>query len=518
MTRITIPDLGGADGAQVIEVLVAVGDEVSIDQPLVTLEGDKATMEVPATVAGKITNVHLTVGATVSSGDVCVELEAKAPAQTKTSSASTPDEVTSKEIHVPDLGGASAQVIEVLVAAGDTVTAEQALITLEGDKATMEVPSPYSGELASVFPKVGDHVQAGDLVGVIAVQQSEIVTDNATQVSPAPADVAAVPVAEPAVPAQPKLDTVLSAPSNKMVYASPSVRRYAAHYGVDLARVKGSGTNARILKEDVTSAIIALVQAAQSGSIASGQAPAAAKPTRPMPDLGEHEVIELSKIKQVSGRFLTDSWQQIPHVTQQDQADVTKLEAYRASLKSKGTKVSPLIFMMKAVAQVLSLHPNFNSVLSEDGSKLYLKQAINIGVAVDTPKGLVVPVIRDVLNKSVLALSAEVVAIAEKARTKGLTPKEMQGGSFTISSLGGIGGGHFTPIVNMPEVAILGVSKLTTVPKWADDAWVPCSMLPLSLSYDHRVIDGAEGARFITDLVKCLQDPSQACFLVANEE
>ncbi len=493
MAKIKIPDLGGADGAQVIEVLVAVGEDVIEDQALVTLEGDKATMEVPATAAGKITSICLAVGDTVKSGDDCLEL-ASEPQQVSKSA--------TQEITVPDLGGANgAQVIEVLVAVGDAVQEDQALITLEGDKATMEVPSPYAGVLVSVMPKVGDKVAEGDLLATITTE----LTEASAEVVPS---IAKLEVVE----AKPVIAAVLQAPSNKMVYASPSVRRYAAYYGVDLTRVQGSAENGRILKTDVSNAIIALVAQAQSGTV---QKPSS-QPKLALEKLGSHEVIELTKIKQFSGKFLTGSWQNIPHVTQQDSADITELEAYRYSLKADGVKISPLIFMMKAVAKVLKGHPNFNSSLSDDGSKLYLKQEINIGVAVDTPKGLVVPVIKNVTEKSLIELMTEVVTIAEKARTKGLSPNEMQGGGFTISSLGGIGGGHFTPIINAPEVAILGISKLTTTPVWRDESWLPRKSLPLSLSYDHRVIDGAEGARFITDLVLCLQDPKQACFIVKN--
>lgn len=504
MTKITIPDLGGAEGAQVIEVLVAVGEQVQEDQALITLEGDKATMEVPSTAAGTIAAINIKVGDTVKTGDLCLELtQAENTASQQVEQVDTKANATA-EIPVPDLGGAaSAQVIEVLVAAGDEVQEDQALITLEGDKATMEVPSPYAGVIIEVMPKVGDKVAQGDLVANITltagVEAAEAAPTKSENVQ-----------AEPVQNTKVELDSVLQAPTNAMVYASPSVRRFAAHFGVDLTRVKGSASNGRIIKDDVTAAIIALVKQAQSGEVTTK----AVAPSLDKSKLGQHSEVELSKIKQVSGRFLTNSWQNIPHVTQQDTADITELELYRKELKASGTKISPLIFMMKAVATALAKHPNFNASLSDDGSKLYLKQAINIGVAVDTPKGLVVPVIRDIADKSLVELSNEVVAIAEKARTKGLTPQEMQGGGFTISSLGGIGGGHFTPIVNMPEVAILGISKLNTAPVWQDGAWQPRQMLPLSLSYDHRVIDGAEGARFITDLVLCLQDPKQDCFLI----
>lgn len=498
MTQIKIPDLGGADGAQVIEILVAIGDIVTEDQPLITLEGDKATMEVPSSADGKVLAINLKVGDTVKTGDLCLELEAEnilaKQAQT---------DVQDVEVLVPDLGGASdVSVIEVLVSLGDTVVEDQPLITLEGDKATMEVPSPYSGVIKEILPKVGSKISQGDLVAKLSAATKSELT--------APVKQEQVDTLEQETKVD--LSTVLQAPSDKMVYASPSVRRYAAFYGLDLARVKGSGSNSRILKNDVAAAIISLVAQAQSGKFSM------AKPSLDSNKLGPVTEQSLSKIKQVSGKFLTNSWQNIPHVTQQDTADLTDLEALRADLKAQGQKISPLIFMMKAVASVLIEHPNFNASLSDDGATLFLKDRVNIGVAVDTPKGLVVPVINDVDKKSLVALTAEVTAIAEKARTKGLSPQEMQGGGFTISSLGGIGGGHFTPIVNMPEVAILGVSKLTTAPVWQNDSWQPRKCLPLSLSYDHRVIDGAEGARFITDLVKCLQDPKQACFMIKNEE
>lgn len=492
MTQIKIPDLGGADGAQVIEVLVAVGDLIEIDQPLITLEGDKATMEVPANVAGVVKSINISVGDKVSMGDICLELDAKA---VEDKSSVQPE--LNQEIVIPDLGGASdVSVIEVLVSEGDQIDQDQALITLEGDKATMEVPSPVKGQIVKLNVKVGDKVNVGDILALVVAEENNVV-ENVEVLDSVPED------EKP----RPRIDNVLQAPSNNMVYASPSVRGYATYYGVDLSRVKGSGRNNRILREDVAAAIISLVAQAQSGTVSTSVAP-----KLDLDKLGAVEEIELSKIKQVSGKFLTSSWQNIPHVTQHDLADITDLESFRSDLKSKGIKVSPLIFMMKAVAKVLVGHPSFNSSLSDDGKKLYLKKQINIGIAVDTPKGLVVPVIRDVNAKGLVELTQEVVAIAEKARTKGLTPAEMQAGGFTISSLGGIGGGHFTPIVNAPEVAILGVSKLTTQPIWRDDAWQPRKCLPLSLSYDHRVIDGAEGARFITDLVSYLQDPSNNCF------
>ena len=509
MTKILIPDLGGADGAQVIELLVSVGDEVQADEALLTLEGDKATMEVPAPAAGKITAVHIKVGDTVKTDDLCFDIAelgsaAKTSKELDAPTAAEPVASSSQDILVPDLGGAaSAQVIEVLVTAGDSIELDQALITLEGDKATMEVPAPIAGKITAVSVNVGDQVSTGSVIAQVTVEQAVAIA--AAPAAPAQnKPTAAAPIAT--------VDNVLKPKSSAMVYASPSVRRYAAYYGVDLSRVQGSGSNGRVIKSDVTAAIIALIAQAQSGEIQTKSISDAI--TVDANKLGDFTAQELSKIKQVSGKFLTSSWQHIPHVTQQDHADVTDLESYRRELKANGKKVSPLIFIMKAVANVLSGHPEFNSTLSSDGRELYLKKAIHIGVAVDTPKGLVVPVIKNVNEKSLIELTQEVVEIAEKARTKGLTPSEMQGGGFTISSLGGIGGSYFTPIINAPEVAILGVSKLSTTPLWKDGSWEPRQTLPLSLSYDHRVIDGAQGARFITDLVSCLQQPKQACFEV----
>ncbi len=533
--HIIIPDLGGAEGVTVIELLVQPGQTIVPEAPLLTLEGDKATMEVPAPFGGCVQSIAIKVGDTVSEGDVCMTVTTDAEtsdvppvATPDAATALDPDVTTNQTVCIPDIGGADGvAVIEILVQVGDAVVEDQPLVTLEGDKATMEVPSPFAGQVTNIALKVGDTVQEGHTVLSLAT----VGKAAAPAVPPAPQQATAVQA--PSVPAQSSAPSLPMAPvdsaaclenaSTGPVYAGPVVRRYANVYGVDLTRVRGSGQKGRITKDDVTQAIRAMVHAAQTGAVHHGDAPASQPKPAPAKEIdfsrfGPVTPQPMSKIKQRTGTFLSTNWQTIPHVTQQDSADITALETYRKSLnsdlKAQGIKLSPLVFMMKAVAACLKRHPTFNASLSGDGTTLVLKSYCHLGVAVETPNGLVVPVIRDVDQKDLVTLSQEVVAIAEKARTKGLAPKDMQGGCFTISSLGGIGGQHFTPIVNAPEVAILGVSRARQQPTWQGEAWLPTLQVPLSLSYDHRVIDGADGARFITDLVATLADMDADIFQV----
>ncbi|TKI08779.1 pyruvate dehydrogenase complex dihydrolipoyllysine-residue acetyltransferase [Martelella alba] len=522
-----VPDIGG-DEVEVTEVLVKVGDTVSAEQSLITVEGDKASMEVPAPFAGTVKQIKVNTGDKVSTGSLIMVFEAagesgSAPAQAqerKADAAPAPSGGV-KDVSVPDIGGDEVEVTEVLVKVGDTVSAEQSLITVEGDKASMEVPAPFAGAVKEIKVKVGDKVSTGSLIMVFEVAGNAAApaprsgkAETAAAVAPSPASSAnknAAAISAPSVAAKGEF-----AENAAYVHATPLIRRLAREFGVDLAKVKGTGRKGRILREDIQAYIKDAVKRAEA-------APAAAAGGGSLPGLlpwpkvdfskfGEVEEVELGRIQKISGANLHRNWVMIPHVTQFDEADITELEAFRkeqnaeAEKKKLDVKITPLVFIMKAVAKALEDMPRFNSSLSEDAQTLILKKYINIGVAVDTPNGLVVPVFRDVNKKGIFDLSRELAAISKKARDGKLTSSDMQGGCFTISSLGGIGGTAFTPIVNAPEVAILGVSKSAVKPVWNGKEFAPRLMLPLSLSYDHRVIDGAVGARFITYINQVMSD------------
>ncbi len=436
-----------------------------------------------------------------------------------------------KEIRVPDIGDfKDVEVIEVLVSPGDHIQPDDSLITVESDKASMEIPAPEGGVVKAVKVQVGDRVNEGDLL--LLLEPAEGAAESAAPVAEAPgapeapAKEADAPAAEPAPapkapdapipeipkPAPPPAGTVDEA-GFRLAHASPAVRRFARELGVDLSRVQGTGPKGRILKEDVQNFVKqALSSGAPAAAPAAGGAPLG---VAPMPEIdfsqfGEIETQKLTRINRLTGEFLHRNWVHIPHVTQFDEADITELEAFRKQLNAEysdqGIKITPLAFIMKAVVAALKRHPRFNSSLAPNGEELILKKYFHIGVAVDTPNGLVVPVIRDVDQKSIIELSTELREVAGKARKGQLGPADMSGGCFTISSLGGIGGTAFTPIVNAPEVAILGVSRSDTRPVWNGSEFEPRLMLPLSLSYDHRVIDGADGARFTTTLRTLLSD------------
>ncbi len=435
--------------------------------------------------------------------------------------------MTVKSIPLPDIGNfKDLPVIEVLVAVGDRVQAEQSLITLESDKATMEIPAPFAGTVRKVLVKTDDKLNIGDAIVELEVDDAEATKAIETPVNAAPAPAAAqepvsVPaptplVAMPSPLAKPTQDQSqadpINAPSPGAAYhASPSVRAFARALGVDLSQVSGTGVKSRILKADVT----AYVKAALAEPISRSAPSSAGSAIAPLPSIdftqfGAIETVPLSRIQKRSGKHLSSCWLNIPHVTQFDEADITALEDFRVSLKMRaekaGVKLTPLVFVMKAVARVLGDMPKFNASLDASGENLILKKYIHIGVAVDTPNGLVVPVIRDVDQKGLFELSSELAAVSTRAREGKLTPEDMAGGCFSISSLGGIGGTQFTPIVNGPEVAILGVSRAKMSPVWDGSSFVPRLMLPLALSYDHRVIDGAQGARFISALSGVLSD------------
>ncbi|MDX7900853.1 pyruvate dehydrogenase complex dihydrolipoyllysine-residue acetyltransferase [Aeromonas media] len=509
-----VPDIGD-DEVEVTEIMVAVGDMVEADQSIIAVEGDKASMEVPAPFAGRVVEIKVAAGAKVSTGSLVMVFEVAgaapaavaAPVQAAAPVAAAPAVAAAKEVNVPDIGGDEVEVTEIMVAVGDKVEADQSLIAVEGDKASMEVPAPFAGVVKEIKVKAGDKVSTGSLIMVFEVAGA---APAAAPVAQAAAPVAAAPAAAPAAASS---DFVAN---DAYVHASPAVRRLAREFGVNLAKVKASGRKGRIVKEDVQAYVKDAVKRAESapaaGTGTGNGMSVVAWPKVDFSKFGPVEELELTRIQKISGPALHRNWAMIPHVTQFDEADTTDLEAFRkeqnilAEKQKLDVKITPLVFILKAAAKALEAHPRFCSALSEDGSKLIMKKYIHIGVAVDTPGGLVVPVVRDVNKKGIHELSRDLAEISKKARAGKLTAADMQGGCFTISSLGGIGGTSFTPIVNAPEVAILGVSKSEMKPKWNGKEFVPRLMLPLALSYDHRVIDGADGARFITTLSGVLSD------------
>lgn len=520
---VNVPDIGG-DEVNVTEIMVKVGDRVEAEQSILNVEGDKASMEVPAPVAGVVKEILINVGDKVSTGTLVMKFEVAgaAPAAAAASQPAaqaqpaTAAQSAVQDVNVPDIGGDEVNVTEIMVSVGDSITEEQSLITVEGDKASMEVPAPFAGVVKEILVKSGDKVSTGSLIMRFEVAGA------APAAQPAPA------AAQSAAPAPTAAPAAVSAPTNQadvtasavFAHATPVVRRLAREFGVNLDKVKGTGRKGRILKEDVQAYVKAAIKAVESGTVAAapaGQANGAGLGLLPWPKVdfskfGAVEQVELGRIQKISGANLHRNWVMIPHVTQWDKADITELEKFRkeqnvlAEKQKLDVKITPLVFIMKAVAKALEAYPRFNSSLSEDAQSLILKKYINIGVAVDTPNGLVVPVFKDVNKKGIIELSRELAEISKKARAGKLTASDMQGGCFTISSLGGIGGTHFTPIVNAPEVAILGVSKSEMTPVWNGKDFTPRLMLPLSLSYDHRVIDGADGARFITFINGVLSD------------
>lgn len=543
VVEITVPDIGGDTDVSVIEVLVAAGDKIDADAGLITLETDKATMDVPSPFAGVVKEVKVAVGDKVSQGSLVIMLEVGGAAPAVAASAPTPtvaaqaahaatvapvaaaptapaaSVVAVKEIQVPDIGDASnVDVIEVLVSVGDMITADQGLITLETDKATMEVPAPFAGKLLSLTVKVGDKVSQGSVIATIettSVATASAPAAVAQAAALAPVSAAPAPASRPPVPHHPSAGSPVSTGA---VHASPAVRRLAREFGVDLTQVTGSGRKGRIMKEDVQAYVkyeLSRPKATAATSVGSGNGgglQVIAAPKVDFSKFGEVEEIPLSRIQKISGPNLHRNWVTIPHVTQFDEADITEMEEFRkqqndaAAKKKADYKITPLVFMMKAVAKTLQQFPVFNSSLSSDGESLIQKKYFHIGVAVDTPNGLVVPVVRDVDKKGIIELSRELADISIRARDGKLKSADMQGSCFTISSLGGIGGTAFTPIVNYPDVAILGVSKSEIKPKWNGKEFEPKLMLPLSLSYDHRVIDGAMAARFSVTLSGILSD------------
>ena len=517
LKEVHVPDIGG-DEVEVTEVMVNVGDTISEEQSLITVEGDKASMEVPAPFAGVVKEIKIAVGDKVSTGSLIMvfEVAGSAPAPSASApapAASAPAASAIKDVNVPDIGGDEVEVTEVMVKVGDTIAEEQSLITVEGDKASMEVPAPFAGVVKEIKIAVGDKVKTGSLImtfevaGAAPAAQAPVAPVASTSAAPAPSAPAKAPASAPAA----KEEFV---ENEAYVHATPVIRRLAREFGVNLAKVKGTGRKGRILREDVQSYVKELIKRAESAPAnAGGGLPGMLPwPKVDFSKFGEIEEVELSRIQKISGANLSRNWVMIPHVNLFDEADITEVEEFRkqqnkeAEKKKLDVKITPLVFVMEAAAKALADMPRFNSSISEDGQKLILKKYINIGIAVDTPNGLVVPVFKDVNKKGILELSYELAEVSKKARAGKLTASDMQGGCFTISSLGGIGTTGFAPIVNAPEVAIMGLSRSSMKPVWNGKEFVPRLMLPMSLSFDHRVIDGADGARFITLINQYMSD------------
>ena len=524
---VNVPDIG-SDEVNVTDVMVKVGDRVEVDQSIINVEGDKASMEVPAPVAGIVKEIIIKAGDKVSTGTLIMRFEVAGSASVSAPAASAPAAAPAapvaggvKDVNVPDIGGDEVNVTEIMVKVGDSITEEQSLITVEGDKASMEVPAPFAGVVKEILVKAGDKVSTGSLIMKFEVAGAAPVAAAPQAAAPAPQAVsAAAPAAQSGNVSGLSQDQVVA--SAGYAHATPVIRRLAREFGVNLDKVKGTGRKGRIVKEDIQAYVKTAVKAFETGTVSAaaagnGVANGAGLGLLPWPKVdfskfGEVEEVELSRINKISGANLHRNWVMIPHVTHFDRTDITDLEAFRkeqnkiVEKQKLDVKITPVVFIMKAVAKALEAFPRFNSSISEDGQKLTLKKYINIGVAVDTPNGLVVPVFKNVNKKGIIELSRELMEVSKKARDGKLSGSDMQGGCFTISSLGGIGTTHFTPIVNAPEVAILGVSKSEMQPIWNGKEFEPRLMLPLSLSFDHRVIDGADGARFLSYINGVLAD------------
>lgn len=548
---VTVPDIGGAENVEIIEINVAVGDSLEAEQEILVLETDKATMEIPCPQAGTVAALLVSVGDKVSEGSAIIELETSAAATAAEESvladtsgaslvettadvkantaeqaqAGMPDQAAAEQLIdlvVPDLGGASeVTVIELTVDKGASVDAEDSLIVLESDKASMDIPAPASGVVTEFLINVGDKVKEGQVYARLktsgANNSSPAAADAGTAVAKTaeqPAAQAAAPVSSlssasaPAIKSVQKADDAVDSHS---VYAGPSSRRLARQLGVNLAKVKGTGVRGRVTKDDIRDYVKALVQQAESGAVAvSGGSGIPPIPAVDFAQFGDIDLQPMSKIKKVTAANMSRAWLNVPHVTQFDEADITDLDAFRASMKTEaekaGVKLTPLPFLIKAAAKALQLEPSFNVSLHHDGEHIVHKHYVHIGIACDTPNGLMVPVLRDADKKGIYQIASEVNELIEKARNGKLKPNEMQGGCFTISSLGAIGGTGFTPIVNAPEVAILGVSRAQMKPVWNGTEFVPRNMLPLAVSYDHRAINGADCGRFFTTLVGLIAD------------
>lgn len=543
---VTVPDLGGAESVDVIELNLSPGDSVELEDSLLVLESDKATMDVPSPHSGTLVKYLVADGATVKIGDAIAEIETSTGASDETES----DPVTAKEevaepvaeaeetvteeapataseqlIVVPDIGSDDEiDVIEIAVGVGDQVEEGDTLIVLESDKATMDVPSSHAGTVIKILATEGDKLRTGGQVAILKIAGAPVAAAEVATKEAAP-QVAAAEVAEHAVAsaAQPSTNTAsakaTATPASiaedtvaSSVYAGPSVRMLARELGVSLDKVSGTGPRGRIQKDDVSD-YVKNALSNFSGDLSQAAGSGSGIPAVPAVDFsqfGEIESVKLSKIQKLTANNMQRNWLNVPHVTQFDDADITELEDFRKSLKAEGEKrgirVTPVAFLIKAIATSLQANPEFNRSLAGDGEHYIQKHFINVGMAVDTPRGLVVPVIKNVDEKGIWEISEDIMSLASLARDGKLKPSDMQGGCFTLSSLGAIGGTGFTPIVNAPEVGILGVSKSQIKPQWNGSEFVPRLMLPLCLSYDHRVINGGDAGRFMTHLVKLLSD------------
>ncbi len=530
--ELRVPDIGDFDTVEVIEVLVSNGDKVSTDQSLITLESDKASMEIPSSHDGVITEFKIQVGDKLSTGDLIALLQPEATgdapatlsATPTTEKPDTPAESTTATVVVPDIGEfEEIEVIEILVSVGDTISLDQSLITLESDKASMEIPSTAAGTVDSIPVSVGDKLSKGDTI--LLVSGAAAGTTQAKPSSPTAAETRAEPnkpeaKTDNAVASQAKRPQPAASPTQKIAdesyrkaHASPAVRKFARQLGVDLLLVSGSGRKNRILREDVQEFVKSTMS--RSGSAYSGAGMGGGAGIPPIPEVdftqfGEIERVEMSRINVLTAENLHRSWLNLPMVTHHDDADITELEAFRQSIKKeaadKNVRVTGLVFHIKALAATLKEFPRFNSSLAPDGQSLFYKKYFNIGIAVDTPAGLVVPVLTDVDKKNIFQLSEEMTDLSSRAREKKLKPSEMQGACMTISNLGGIGGKAFTPIINPPEVAILGITRAKMQPVWDGSEFKPRLMCPLDITYDHRVIDGADGARFMAHYCNVVTD------------
>lgn len=539
---IFIPDLGADKDVDLIDIMVKVGDKVEVEDGLITLETEKASMDVPTTHAGIIKEILVKVGDKANSGDLIARVEAqddssadepKVEVATPTKVEEPKEEVVAvqtptqfvkeqtiksvvEEVRVPDLGAEKdVDLIDVMIHVGDVIVKDYSIITLETEKASMDVPAPFGGEVIEIFVEKGQKINSGDLIAKViksVVIEDKVPTPtfaaNATPTKVEKVASSTPTIQEVAAISIEKEDSKVLSKKATKVYASPSVRKIAREFGVDLGFVKGSGEKGRILKDDIKAYVKEqLNKPASASNIGFGFNLPESKEID-FSVFGNVERVELSRVQKVSGPFLHKNYLSMPHVTQFDEADITELEEFRKAQNSIAVdfKLSPLVFIIKAVQKALQIHPKFNSSLSSDGQELIMKKYFNIGVAVDTPNGLLVPVIKDVDKKGFKDIAIELAELSKKARDGKLTSADMSGGCFTISSLGGIGGTYFTPIINAPEVAILGVSKSSIKPVFDGKEFKPKLILPLSLSYDHKVIDGADGARFTTTLSQLLSD------------
>ena len=549
-TTIRVPDIGGAEGAEVVELLVAVGDHIELEQSLIVLESDKASMEIPASSAGVVLEVKVAMGDQLSEGDAVVVIsvaadgdDAKAsaaegihaedaaedviaaPEAADAASSQSSNEASAAAegapvggeaklitVEIPDIGtDGDVELVEISVTVGQHVEEGESLVVLESDKASMEVPAPVAGRVVKLLVDAGQSVSQGvPLLKLETITVGDDIASDAIASGQAETDVVAAPASQPQATSQSAASSspMQTASKDAAVYAGPAVRKLAREFGIPLGDVSGSGPRGRLVKDDLHAFVKAALQKGSAAAVSgAGIAPI---PDVDFSQFGEIDAQPRSRLDKLTASNMTRAWLNVPHVTQFDDADITDLEAFRASLKAEAekrqTKITPMPFLLKACAVALNANPKLKSSLADGGETLVYKQYCHIGMAVDTPNGLVVPVIRDVDKKSIWELSEEVIELAGLARDKKLKPAQMQGGVFSISSLGGIGGRGFTPIVNAPEVAILGVSKASMQPVWDGSNFVPRNMLPLALSYDHRVINGGDAGRFLTELVSLLSD------------